>query len=225
MVIENNKVPSLSKVIDEASETTEVSDHKLEAVVSGGVEVRHQSGIGRFFRQLFAEDMAMVKQTFVEDVLKPFVQDGLSGIFHDGVDLLIYGGRGRRGRRSGRELFSNQRTRYDKISRSSLDRCSSLRRSSDRDDEDDVEAYDDDLFVFVSRSKAEDVYNAMEDAIEMYKAVSVADLYDLAGVSNPKGDFTNRNWGWTSTEDIKIRRRGGKYILDLPKPENIRDVR
>lgn len=224
MIMENNKTP-LSKVIDEASENPEVLEHRLSAVVSGGVEVRKQSGIGRFLRQLFAEDMSMVKQTFVEDVLRPFVQDGLSGIFHDGVDLLIYGGRGRRGR-SRRELFANQRTRYDKISRSSLDRGSSLRRTSDRDyDDDEVEAYDDDLFVFASRSKAEDVYNAMEDAIEMYKAVSVADLYDLAGISNPKGDFTNRSWGWTSTDDIKIRRRGGKYVLDLPKPENIRDVK
>lgn len=226
MVIDNNKVPSLKQAIDEV-EDSEVVERHFDAVVYGGVEVRKQSGIGKFFRQLFAEDLGMVRRTFVEDVVTPFVQDGLSGIFHDGVDLLIYGSKsGRRGRRA-RELFGNQRTRYDKIGRSSLS-GGLLRRSYDRDDRDDdedAEAYDDEMFIFATRAKAEDVYNAMDDALELYNAVSVADLYELAGITDMKADFTKKNWGWSSMEGIKIRRRGGKWILDLPKVEDIRDVK
>ena len=220
MIIENNKEP-LRSAIDEAEEDT-IVEHRLKPVITSGVEVKHQSGIGRFFRQLFADDMKTVRRTFREDVIIPFVQDGLSGIFHDGIDLLIYGSKsGRRGRR---DLFGNMKTRYDKIGRSSLSSGSILRRSYDKDDdEDDVEAFDDNLFVFATRGKAETVYNAMEDAIEMYGAISVADIYDLSGITNYKSDFVDRTWGWTSMEDIKIRRRGGKYLLDLPKTENLKE--
>lgn len=220
MILENNKIP-LRQAMEEAEEDA-VVEHKLSAVVDGGVEVKHQSGIGKFFRQLFADDMKTVRRTFREDVIIPFVQDGLSGIFHDGIDLLIYGSKsGRRGSR--RDLFSNMKTRYDKIGRSSLNSTIS-RRSFDRDDDDeDVEAYDDNLFIFATRGKAETVYNAMEDAIEMYGAVSVADIYDLAGITNYRGDFVDRNWGWATMDGIKVRRRGGKYLLDLPKAENIKE--
>ena len=63
----------------------------------------------------------------------------------------------------------------------------------------------------------------MEDAIEMYGAVSIADIYDLAGITNYRGEFVDRNWGWSAMDGIKIRRRGGKYLLDLPKAENIKE--
>ena len=60
MVIDNNKVPSLKQAIDEV-EDSEVVERHFDAVVDGGVEVRKQSGIGKFFRQLFAEDLGMVQ--------------------------------------------------------------------------------------------------------------------------------------------------------------------
>ena len=224
MIIDNNKVPRLKEVEDKPAA---LEERKFEAVVEPGeVTVRKQSGIGRFFRQLVAEDLSTCRRTFVDDIVVPFVQDGLSGIFHDGIDLLIYGAKGRRrGRSSG--LFGNQKKDYTKFGRSSIFSGSSIRRSRDEDDDDDeAEAYDKNLIIFKTRAKAEDVSNALMDALDQYEAVSVADLYSMAGISNLVGDFTDQNWGWTKIGDVKVRRaRGGGYILDLPKPEDIRDYK
>ena len=44
--------------------------------------------------------------------------------------------------------------------------------------------------------------------------VTVADLYDLVGISS---DYTDRKYGWTDLATAKpIRVRGG-YLLDLPR--------
>lgn len=223
-ILENNRVPKRAvDVIEETEEKLPV-EHKFEAVIeSGGVTVKKQSGIGRFFRQLFADDMETVKETFKKDVLVPFLQDGISGIFHDGIDLLIYGNKGKSKRRGG--LFGSRTNYADKYYRSSLD-SGKVRRSSDYDSDEDVEVCDQTLLKFDSRAKAETVLDAMADALERFKAVSVADLYDLAGVSNTVGEFTDKNWGWTGLEGTKVRRaRGGGYYLDLPRVEDIRDLR
>ena len=150
-LVENNKVPDIRKAMEE-TETTEVEERHFEAVIDGGAELKKQSGIGKFFRQLFADDLSAVRRTFIDDVVSPFVMDAMSGILHDGVDLLIPGNKSRRSRRAVRDLFGNQKTRYDKI-RSSLSGTLS-RRSYEDDDEDEVEVLDDDLFVFETRAKA-----------------------------------------------------------------------
>ena len=217
-------------IMDDTKPEAAVVEHKFEAVVDGGVSLKKQSGIGKFFRQLFAEDMRTVRQTFREDVLIPFVQDGISGIFHDGIDLLIYGNKGSRKSSRTRGMFGNMKTRYNEKYRSSIE-GSRIRRGSSRDDEDEddeVEVFDGSLLKFTgsdARIKAERVLDTMTDALDQYTSVSVADLYDIAGVSNIAGDFTDKNWGWTDLASAKVRRaRGGGYYLDLPKVEDIRDI-
>lgn len=229
MIVENNKVP-IKRAVDVLEDTVEKQiEHKFEPVISGGVKLQKQSGIGKFFRQLFAEDMRTVRQTFREDVLVPFMQDGISGIFHDGIDLLIYGNKGARKSSRTRGMFSNMKTRYNEKYRSSLDSSRIRRGSRDEDeDEDEVEVFDGSLLKFTgadARLKAERVLDTLTDALEQYTSVSISDLYDIAGVSNLAGDFTDKNWGWTDLRDAKVRRaRGGGYYLDMPKVEDIRDI-
>ena len=231
MIQENNVVPRKAvDIMDDTKAEATVVEHKFEAVVDGGVSLKKQSGIGKFFRQLFAEDMRTVRQTFREDVLIPFVQDGISGIFHDGIDLLIYGNKGSRRSSRTRGMFGNMKTRYNDKYRSSIE-GSRIKRRSDRDEDDDeeeVEVFDGSLLKFSgsdARLKAERVLDTLTDALDQYTSVSVADLYDIAGVSNIAGDFTDKNWGWTDLTGAKVRRaRGGGYYLDLPKVEDIRDI-
>ena len=48
----------------------------------------------------------------------------------------------------------------------------------------------------------------------MYGTVSVADLYDLVGIS---GNYTDNKYGWTNIRNAEpIRVRDG-YMLKLPK--------
>ena len=54
----------------------------------------------------------------------------------------------------------------------------------------------------------------MDDLIESYGAVSVADLYDLVGILGSPND---NKWGWANIRTAEpIRVRDG-YLLKLPK--------
>lgn len=227
MVIDNNQVPkrAVAEVIETKEEKKLPVEHKFQAVIEGGAEVKKQTGIGKFFRQLFAEDMQTVRDTFKKDVLIPFVQDGMSGIFHDGIDLLIYGHKGyNRNSRTSRMFSSMKTLNKDKYYSSSLD---SVRRySRDDDDDRDVEVCEDNLIKFKSKAKAVAVLDAMTDALDRFPAISVSDMYDIAGITDIKADFTEKNWGWTDVAGSRVRRAfGGWYYLDLPRVEDIRDVR
>ena len=54
----------------------------------------------------------------------------------------------------------------------------------------------------------------MCEAIETYQMVSVADLYDLVGVT---GDYTDNKYGWTNLRNAKVVRVRDGYMIDLPK--------
>ena len=55
----------------------------------------------------------------------------------------------------------------------------------------------------------------MDELIDTYRAVSVADMYDLAGLSC---DYTDNKYGWTNISGAKpVRVRDGRYMLDLPR--------
>ena len=72
----------------------------------------------------------------------------------------------------------------------------------------------DDVY-FDSRGEAELVRDGMLEALDVYKQVTVADFYDLAGVTT---EFTDNKFGWVDLRGIEVRRspRYGYYIV-LPK--------
>ena len=74
--------------------------------------------------------------------------------------------------------------------------------------------YDYDDIILDTRREAEDVLNRMDDLIDAYGMVSVADLYDLVGVS---GNYTDNKYGWTNLRNAEVRRTRDGYLIKLPK--------
>ena len=56
------------------------------------------------------------------------------------------------------------------------------------------------------------------DIIEEYGLATVADLYDLCGITT---EYTDENWGWTSARYMSVIRSRRGYMLQLPKPDHI----
>ena len=55
----------------------------------------------------------------------------------------------------------------------------------------------------------------MDELIETYGMVSVADLYDLVGITC---NYTDNKYGWTSVRNAEpVRTRDG-YVLKLSRP-------
>lgn len=179
-------------------------EKRVQKVVSGKVTTR-RNDVRKFTDIFISEDAANVKSYVIMDVIVPAFKKLVYDIFTDGIDMILYGGSGGGGRKktsSGNKI--SYRSYYD-------DRREDRRESSYRDrnrfDYDDIE--------FESRVEAEAVRNEMMDCIERYGMVSVADMYDMAGLSAP---YTSSKFGWTSIRTSEVKRvRGGKYVIELPR--------
>lgn len=75
-------------------------------------------------------------------------------------------------------------------------------------------SYDD--LIFNTRGDAEIVLEKMFELLNQYRAVSIADMFDLAGVSSPNG-YTDNKYGWSDLRDARIVRVNSGYMIDLPR--------
>lgn len=69
--------------------------------------------------------------------------------------------------------------------------------------------------VFTSQSEAEEVRLKFNDLIGQYSCVSVADLFDLTGMTTV---YTDTLYGWTKglSDDLIITNASGGWIIDFP---------
>ena len=74
--------------------------------------------------------------------------------------------------------------------------------------------YSYDEIVIENRGEAESVLNAMDDMMATYGIVSVADFYDLVGVTC---SYTDNKYGWTNIRNAQIVRVRDGYIIKMPK--------
>jgi hypothetical protein len=54
----------------------------------------------------------------------------------------------------------------------------------------------------------------MDELINVYGMVSVADLYDLVGIT---GAYTDNKYGWTNIRGVKVTPVREGYMLKMPK--------
>jgi hypothetical protein len=176
---------------------------KVEKVVTGKVRSKKKSEVAKFKDIFIAEDAANVKSYVFMDVLVPAVKKAISDIVRDGIDMILYGSTSGK-KRSGVSDRVSYRSYYDRDNRRDEPRSRSRSRYSfDRD------------FILDSRGEAEEVLTHMDELIDMYGMVTVADLCDLVGESSA---YTDNKYGWTNIRNAKAtRERGGGYILELPR--------
>ena len=70
-----------------------------------------------------------------------------------------------------------------------------------------------DNILFDSRETAENVLEASKEIINKYGFVTIADMYDLAGLDAP---YTGQKYGWVDLKEAKIIRVRQGYELVLP---------
>lgn len=196
-----NYAPNSKKFKEEQKAELE-EKKKIDKVVNGPVKIKKKNEISKFKEVFISEDIANVKSYVVMDVLIPAVKKAISDIITNGIDMILYGDSGRNRRSSGaskvsyRDYYDRGRDRRDEPTRSRT-------------------GYSYDEIIIDSRGEAEEVLNRMDELIETYGIVSVADLYDLVGETC---DYTANKYGWTNIRNSEpVRVRDG-YILKLPKP-------
>ena len=196
------------KARTEAKTTAMAEGKRAEKVVRGKVRTK-KNGTRRFADVFLTEDLANVKDYILFDVLAPIIKKGVYDFIVNSLDVTLFGGRGSGGKRSMADRVSYRD--YNGISRRDERTYSSSRTSSGY-------SYDD--IILETRGEAEAVLSRMDEIMEEYQIVRVADLYDLVGVT---GEHTDNKYGWTNIRNAEIERlRDGGYRIKMPRALPIR---
>ena len=181
---------------------------QIKPVAQARIEQKSR-GLRRLKGALVAETGRALFDDILYDIVVPNLKDALAAA----VNRALFGdGRGYQvGPRS-----TSHRTDYTAYSRGHSD-------GSVRDPRRDLSPrvktqHNFDEVVFNDRAEADLVLERLMDLIDAYGIATVADFYDLAGIST---DHPDHNWGWERLGSAAIRRTRAGYILDLPRPVTI----
>lgn len=181
----------------------EKQEKKIEKVVSGTVKPKKKSEIQKFADVFIQEDVNNVGSYILQDILVPAVKKAISDIVTNGIDMILYGETGRTKKKSPSSNVS-YRCYYERDRERDRDRYASRNRNS--------YSYDD--IIIDNRGEAEEVLSRMDELIDTYGLASVADFYELVGVT---GNYTDNKYGWTDIRNASVVRVRDGYIIKLPK--------
>lgn len=191
----------------EATAVAPTEGKRVEKIVRG--KVRTKKNEARRFADVFlSEDIANVKEYILYDVLAPIIKKGFYDLIVSSLDITLFGGRGQNGKRP----------TADKVSYRDYN---SMSRRDDRDGRSrTTSGYSYDDIILETRGEAEAVLSRLDEIMEEYQIVRVADLYDLVGIT---GEHTDNKYGWTNIRNAEIERlRDGGYRIKMPRALPIR---
>lgn len=171
-------------------------------VVTGKVMTKKKSKFSKFADEFISEDAKNVKSYVFGEVLIPAIKKAISDIVTDGIDIILYGeSRGRKRSTADRVSYTSYSNRdYDRSSRDPRPILSS--------------GYSYDDIILTTRGEAEDVLSRMDELIDAYGLVRVADLFDLVGKTC---NYTDNKYGWTNIRNAEIVRVREGYWIKMPR--------
>lgn len=175
--------------------TNPKEEKSLEKVVTGEVKVKKRSK-GRKFIDLFInEDGTDIKEYLLLEVFVPAVKDTILDLMN-----MIFYGRTRGSSKKGSTYVS-----YN--SYSDRNRRPTGRAVRNGYSFDDIEVE--------SRGEAEKVLDVLNEMIDRYGEATVADFYDLVGVTG--NGYTDRSYGWRDLRMASVRRTRTGYLFEMPR--------
>ncbi|MBR5780391.1 MAG: hypothetical protein IKY27_00210 [Bacteroidales bacterium] len=190
----DNYTPNSHKFRAEQKNKPAEERKKVEKVVSGKVKKKKA---GPKLRDLFVpEDITDVRAFLIGDILIPAFKNMLL----DTAEEFLDGGGSRR---------RKKRSRADQVSYRSY-----YRKEDERDSRRSRTSYNYDEVYFDSRGDAEVVLIRMEEILDEYGQVRIADYYDLVGIS---GEYTDNNYGWTDLKYADVERTRDGFTIKLPR--------
>lgn len=181
----------------------EIRPKRVEKVISGEAKVK-ESGSRKFMDAFISEDASTAKNTIFLDVIVPTIKKLFVDIVETGLDVVLYGGSGhvRHDSKASKVSYSGF---YNKPNANRQRDYRSTGLSGGRE-------YSD---IFIeTRGEAENVLFQLGELIDMYDVASVADLYDLVGITS---NYTDQKYGWTDIRNASVIRTRDGYLLKLPK--------
>jgi hypothetical protein len=207
--------PGNSQRTKPAAQEVKPEREKIERVVTSEV-IQRKRPLGKRFMETFVGGDAKGTLLYVvADILVPAAKDMVADAVTQGFERMIFGESRSGNRRSGSRPSSgaNGFVSYNRMGSN---------RAPDRQREDPRGLsrrartnHEFDEIILATRAEGEEVIDRLGDLIGQYEVATVADLYELVGITS---QHTDGKWGWDDMRGARVERvRSGGYLLDLPK--------
>lgn len=206
----NIELPSNSHT--KGVKTTATPVKQVEQIVKGKVITKKKSVFKKICETFLGDNLHDVMTYVLYDVVIPASKNTISDMVNGGIDMMLFpddkgNRRANRTRRDKGKSYVSYSSFYDKGASEYTKRSSESRHRA-------FHIFDD--LILETRGEAEEVLSALVDLTQDYDCASVADLYDLVGITS---NFTDNKYGWTSLSNATVSRVKNGYLIDLPKPE------
>lgn len=178
---------------------------KVEKVVTGKVRTKKKSEFQKLVGMFVSEDIPNLKEYVIMDVLIPTIKNAIEDVVTNGIRMILRGETSARNTKKSTASKVSYRDYYDDKRDDDRNRSNSNSRSSFSYDE----------IIFDSRGEAEEALTRMDELLDTYGKVSVADLYDLADLT---WEYTYSSYGWTNLGSARVVRERDGYSIKLPRP-------
>lgn len=189
--------PNSHKYKENQRKESKEENKKIEKAIAGTAKTRKKSSTQKFTDLFIPEDIGNVKSHIVNDVIIPKIKD----IIYDTVGTFLFGG-----------SLTNKKSPASKIQYGSYYNGSNNRKPVETNRPRGGYNFDD--IILETRGDAEEVLFRMDEIIEQYRMVRVADLYELVGIT---GNYTDNKYGWTDIHSARIERVREGYLIKMPR--------
>lgn len=194
----------------ETSKRGKPEPKNITPVTTTGASRKRKSLRKQFKETFIGGDAKSAVRYAMFEIALPAARDMVWEVISEGVRSLIFGDSRRRGSTMPYSGPTGHIS-YNRISsRNPGPQRAISRQARSRHDFDEI--------VMDSRVEAEEVIDRLFDLVSRYDTATVADLYELVGLS---ATHTDHKWGWTDLQGAGVSRIRGGYLLDLPEPEPI----
>ena len=188
--------------LNQRKKTETIPEKKVEKVISGTAKTKKKNGVTKLADIFIEDDVNSVKSYIIGDVVVPTIKKTIYDVITGSLDMFFFGGTG----------GGKARSTADKVSYRNYSSYSNKRdtRPATRS----VTGYSYDEVVLDSRGEAEEVLARMDELVSTYGIVSVADFYDLVGITC---QYTDNKYGWTNIRNAQVMRVRDGYMIKMPK--------
>ena len=207
----SNTHKSREQLPRKSSVAPEEPKKRVEKVVETKA-IRRKKSPGDRFLELLESGWRYV----MSNVLVPAAKDMVADAASQGVEHMLFGEDAHRRRRGSSRNRSRSFTDYGRHSRSHHDDDRPPYPPAERRNRRSRANFEFDDILLATRAEAQEVIERLFDTLSLYDNVSVADLYELVGITS---EYTDDKWGWYDLRGSHVRRTRDGYLLQLPSPE------
>ena len=210
-----NKITPEALGIKKTATGISIPEKTIEKVVTNDVTIKKKNKLKKISETFFGGTPQDAVKSVLMDVLIPALKQTLYDMISTGSQRLLFGNTVANGRPVIGRPITGGRVNYAKQYTSSVN----SNRTISRITAEPAQNHDFNQIMYPTRADAENVLSKMYDLINEYGQATVANLYQLSGVTTSAQDY---DWGWSDVRRSRIigvqNGMQEAYIIDFPQP-------